>query len=542
MSDDHSANDIATLINNARELAGDDVNGNAVSKPILIVDTVNPDQTVDDLAQVLRQTAVIYDRGMPCVVVRDAIQDCLIASPLTPASLTALAHKHARPRKVRGGSSQGDLVDVRLPKDISSMYLDSRALWQLPPLNGFSSSPMMSDDGEIRSASGYDVPTGLWLVNVPDLSCIVPLRPSRDQAEAALRRLRARLATFCFADAETIKPNDARPTSVNLDRPPGADESAALCALMTAVARPSLDTAPAILVRSAAISGAGTGKGLLCRVISSIAYGRKISAVTIGETSQEFEKRLSAELMSGHPVVFLDNVNNRSVRSNLLAAAITESPARVRKLGTSEMIAINNRCLILITGNGVTVAEDLVRRTLLVELDARNAAPESRTFTDDILKDTAEQRDELLAAVLTIWRWSRQDELPKGVSAGSFHTWARWCRDPLLALGCRDPILRQREMKEIDPEREHLTRAFEQWAAAHGDAPMTADALHESVKEALIPGRASRQALAAYLVQIAGIRIDGWYLQRLPRQSKWPGNRYRLIAQPDRNAPISREL
>lgn len=539
MSEDRPTEDIATLISNARELAGDDVYGNAPSKPVLIVDTVNPDQTVDEFAQILRRTAVIYDRGMPCVVSRDTIQDCLIAVPLTPASLTALAHKHARPRKERRGSAGSELVDARLPKDISSMYLDSRALWQLPPLNGFSSSPMLSDDGEFRSTSGYDKQTGLWLVNVPDLNGLVPPRPSRDQAESALRRLRTRLATFCFADAETLRPHDSLPITVNLKRPPGADESAALCALMTAVTRASLDTAPAILVRSAAISGAGTGKGLLCRVISSIAFGRKISAVTIGETSQEFEKRLSAELMSGHSAVFLDNVNNRSIRSNLLAAAITESPARVRKLGTSEMIAINNRCLILITGNGVTVSEDLVRRTVLIELDAKSTAPESRAFTDDILKDTTDERDSLLAAVLTIWRWGRQNELPRGAAAGSFDKWAQWCRDPLVALGCRDPIIRQRDLKQVDPDREHLTLAFTLWADKHGDKPMTADALHGSVKEALIPGRPSRQALAAYLVQLAGIRIDRWHLQQLRMPSAWSGNRYRLLEQPESNVPTS---
>jgi hypothetical protein len=252
--------------------------------------------------------------------------------------------------------------------------------------------------------------------------------------------------------------------------------------------------------------------------------------VTIGETSQEFEKRLSAELMAGHPVVFLDNVNSRSIRSNLLATAITESPARVRKLGTSEMIAINSRGLILITGNGVSVSEDLVRRTILIELDAKTASPEARIFTDDLLSATVKQREQLLVAALTIWRWGRQNTLPRGCPAGGFETWSRWCRDPLLALGCRDPIQRQGAMKEVDPDREHLLGVFHAWYASHGQEPVTADGLHHVVKEALIPGKASRQALAAYLGQLAGVRIDEWHLQRLPKTTKWPGARYRLLS------------
>ena len=42
------------------------------------------------------------------------------------------------------------------------------------------------------------------------------------------------------------------------------------------------------------------------------------------------EKRIAAELIEGGPVLFLDNLNNTSFRSNLLASAMTERPARVR--------------------------------------------------------------------------------------------------------------------------------------------------------------------------------------------------------------------
>jgi hypothetical protein len=34
---------------------------------------------------------------------------------------------------------------------------------------------------------------------------------------------------------------------------------------------------------------------------------------------------------------------------------------------------------------------------------------------------------------------------------GSFEQWAEWCRDPPLALGCRDPVERIDAVKSDDP-------------------------------------------------------------------------------------------
>jgi hypothetical protein len=39
--------------------------------------------------------------------------------------------------------------------------------------------------------------------------------------------------------------------------------------------------------------------------------------------------------MGGSPMLFLDNLNNFAVRSDLLASSITERPARIRVLGRS---------------------------------------------------------------------------------------------------------------------------------------------------------------------------------------------------------------
>ena len=82
------------------------------------------------------------------------------------------------------------------------MYLEWRGEWHLPPLNGVASAPMLADDGGIHSAEGYDAETGMWRENVPDLSRLIPERPTEAQATAALQLLRE---TFKIASLDGLR-------------------------------------------------------------------------------------------------------------------------------------------------------------------------------------------------------------------------------------------------------------------------------------------------------------------------------------------------
>jgi hypothetical protein len=175
----------------------------------------------------------------------------------------------------------------------------------------------------------------MWCENIPELTGLVSGKSTRAEAEAALKLIRNTFRSFCFADAETLD-HSSGIAVVDTDKAPGRDESAFLAALLTAVCRPSLHLAPGVLLRAAPMSGAGAGKGLLARCMCLIAFGRDPHAVTAGSTAEELEKRISAELIGGSPVLFLDNLNNIAFRSDLLASALTERPARVRLLGKSQ--------------------------------------------------------------------------------------------------------------------------------------------------------------------------------------------------------------
>jgi hypothetical protein len=358
---------------------------------------------------------------------------------------------------------------------------------------------------------------------------VVPEKPTDEDARFALHYIRATFKTFCFADAETIVDPDTGGAVVNTAKPPGKDESAFLTALLTAVCRPSLYLAPGLLLRGAPISGAGAGKGLLARCICIIAFGREPHAVTGGGTADELEKRIAAELIEGSPALFLDNMNNVMLKSDILASAITERPARVRLLGKSQMVRLNASAMVILTGNGLTVSEDLARRFVAVDLDPGMEDPEARRFKTDIRDEVTNNRDRLLAAALTIWRWGRVGSaLPTGQPLGSFEQWCRWVGDPLLALGCKDPAERVGEAKEQDGRRQMITDLFLMWWTKHGNKPMPVADLHEDVKSIIDPQRRGRQFQASCMAKLDNIRLAGFILTRQAAAGHWGVATYAL--------------
>jgi hypothetical protein len=498
-------------------------------KPRLLIDLHDPASTVERLRDLLSASELLYERGVPVILVHDQLHGGMKVQVVTPDLLVLIAHKICRPyliKELRDGIVE---KNTRLPIDIARMYLAWQEGWNLPLLSGIASTPMLREDGSIHSSSGYESTSGIWFENIPDLCGLIPTDPTAADAQFALRKIRNVFKTFCFADAETRLDPDTGVEIVDIDQPPGRDESAFLVALLTAAARSSIDKAPGILIRAASLSGAGAGKGLLARGICKVAFGKNPHAVTAGQSPEELEKRIGAELIEGSQILFLDNLNNRAFKSDQLASAITEDPARIRLFGKLQMARINTSAFVLLTGNGLTVSEDLARRFVVIELDPKTENPEARTFSGDILAEVSKRREELLGACLTIWRWGRlNSNLKSGIPLGSFARWCRWVRDPLLALGCQDPATRVSEAKQQDTRRQRVSEIFSAWWERHGDEPTYVNDLCEDVKNLIDPQRKSPQNLNTQVQGLAGTRIAGFMLIKNKGNGKWSRNSYTL--------------
>ena len=478
-------------------------------QPALMIHEGNLPATVTALRRVFVATETVFDRGGVAVkLVQRAGERIPEAFRVTHHAVVMEAHHHCRPVKI---NREGKPAPATLPERVAKMYLDAGD-WGLPSLTGIATGPLLKNDGAIRVAEGYDPLTGLWCLPPPAL--VVPEQPSKAEAAAGLAMLRRRFRTFPFADAKMV-PVDGLEV-VDLARPPELAESSFLASLMTAVCRPSLHLAPGLLVIAPDVTGAGSGKGKLARAIAATAFGVQPAAVTTGHDRAELDKRLVAELIAARPMLFLDNVNSTALRSDLLASVLTERPARARVLGISQMVPLNCAAFIAVTGNGLSVSEDLARRFLAVDLDPRCEDPEARPFPGDFLADVQRDRAALLSAVLTVWRWGRQSDLPRGLPLGSFETWAAWRRDPLVALGCADPVQRIHDAKINDPKRRFIADLFTAWWGSHSGNAIKAADLAAHVVTLLNPHGRSRQYVALRLQQMVGTRGGGYVLTHQP--------------------------
>jgi hypothetical protein len=499
--------------------------------PELIVKGSDPTATAKDLAALIAKRDDFLFNGHAPVRIADEAGCLPRALEVTTEMVRVLAHEICIPTKER----KDERIPVPLSKDIAQLYLHGlEGSWGLKPFGGIVTAPMLSDEGGIRIASGYDARSALWCHNIPNIT--VPAKPTENDAKRALTRLRQFFRTFPFADAARLCDPDLAVEIVDLTKPAGLDESSFLAALLTAVCRQSLDLAPGFLCDAPNFSGAGTGKGLLVKAICVVASGVRPSAFTSGHDAEEFDKRLTSALTEAHPAVFLDNFNSKNLTSDILASVLTESPAQVRPMGHTKNVPLHTRTFIGITGNSVQIAEDMARRLLNTHLDAHMENPEQRKFAPGFLDRVFLERANLLAAALTIWRWGRQTKPKAGKPVGSYEVWAQWCRDPLLALGMRDPVDRIAEIKAADPKRRALVAIFEQWWAAHGDQLLKAQDLdHEVIK--LIPnaitrdGVISRQKVAGFLAMNLAARVGGYALTKVPLTKKVAG--YKLTYEPE---------
>jgi putative DNA primase/helicase len=503
------------------------------AKPELVVETARLPAAAAAVRDLFAGAGVYYEWGTPAKVVSSSDGSLPQIVPLSVDGVVNEVDALCRPIKL---TPDGKRIECTLPDRVARQYLAKKHEWQLPRLAGTTTAPLLGEDGGIRAAEGFDRETRLFCANVPVLE--VPARPTERQAGAALGTLRAAFQTFPFADSERVWDGKLKLELVDLDKAPGLDESSFLVSLITAVCRPCLYLAPGLMVVAPQRSGSGSGKGLLARAICLIAFGLRLAGFTPGKDKGELEKRINGELLEGGPALFVDNVNDAVLASPTLEGAMTERPFKVRPFGTLKMPMLDSGPFIVVTGNGLTPSDDLVRRfAMFVRLDAKMENPSLRRFPrpdQDFLADIERRRSELLSAVLTIWRFGRQngERLDVGRPPGSYSAWARWCRDPLFTLGCRDPVERFGELAAADPRRQDELAIFTAWWELHGSELVLAEDLHPQVKRLIDPDSAGPRvhSIRRWLGRRHGMRLAGFefWVERDPKNKKNPAT-YRLI-------------
>lgn len=172
--------------------------------------------------------------------------------------------------------------------------------------------------------------------------------------------------------------------------------------------------------------------------------------------------------------MWFDNIpDGTKVRSAELCAFITSETWTDRKLGESSSLGIPNKMVLVGSGNNITPAGDLARRSLVVRMDANTENLKERIFKIPQLRSyVMEHRPQLLVDALTIIRayHNATDKPPMPVALQSFEAWSHFCREPLLWLGLADPAVTQ---NETDDGRQSIGAIFEALYAQFADRPFT---------------------------------------------------------------------
>jgi hypothetical protein len=341
-----------------------------------------------------------------------------------------------------------NFVPMDAPRKIAETYMARRGEWKLPVLMGITTTPTLRYDGTILDQPGYDQETGLIFEPSKVQFPTAPVDPTQDDARAALGELKDVIKDFAF-----VTP---------------ADRAVALSGYLTAVHRRTLAAAP---MHAFSAPTPGNGKSLLVDTISIVATGDIMPVIAPGSSEEEMEKRLATALMRGADVISIDNVI-RPLNGVFLNQILSQEQVSPRVLGSSKDLQLPTNTMICATGNNLTIAGDMVRRSLLCTIDAGEERPELRRFTGPPLVERVRaERPKLVMACLTILRAWRLARPTAGVVVppyGGFEDWSMWVREALVWLGEADPRETVAEILDMDPEREEFEAVRIAWEGQLG--------------------------------------------------------------------------
>jgi putative DNA primase/helicase len=232
---------------------------------------------------------------------------------------------------------------VHAPDLLLKTFLERGKLSGLKPLTGITDIPLVRHDGSLLDAPGYDEATGIYY-QPSGLTLDIAEDPTLDDAKEATETLKHLIRDFPFQSK--------------------VDMAAAISAFISAVNRPTLGSSPMHAFTSPT---PGSGKSLLATLVTIISTGSLPSFITQGADDEELEKRVSAQMLAGRRVINIDNCNH-PIKGSALCNLLTAESVSLRILGRSEMPDIISSSFILINGNNVRLADDMVRRTVLCNL------------------------------------------------------------------------------------------------------------------------------------------------------------------------------
>lgn len=399
--------------------------------------------------QLMRHAGEVYQRGGELVRVMDEGAIHPVTGPWLRTHLETIAHW------LRFDMKQKAWLVTDAPGELHARILHNRGAWSVPELTAVIRGPIIRPDGTLADTPGYDPATGLLMIaDHPDGWPAVPMRPGAEQVKRALAALWEPFEHFPFVD--------------------GVSRAVHLAAILTAVQRPVLETAPAFAWNA---YKAGSGKSKAAKAVAWLS-GQEPTESPWSTEPEEQRKRLMASLMAGPGSMLLDNISG-PMESDALCSILTAARYQDRRLGQSEEVSAPTRVLITATGNNLRLVGDLSRRVLVSTVDHGVESPERLAFPFDPVQRVRERWPYYRAAALTVLRGFLAAGSPCNGSGqvGNYEQWdalVRQCvcwldAEGLAPFELADPADAVAQNYEADPETQKLRALLAAWRRQTND-------------------------------------------------------------------------
>ena len=236
--------------------------------------------------------------------------------------------------------------------------------------------------------------------------------------------------------------------------------------ILTRLARLAMATAP---LHAFDAPTAGSGKSMIVDIAAILATGETAPVFAQGPNLEEFEKRLSVQLMAGRQIIAIDNINNE-LDGDLLNQSLTQDKVDLRILGQSREVTVQCSTVTTATGNNLKLVGDLTRRAVIGRLDPKTDRPEIRQFDYDPLDGRAREPGRTgRGGAHHPEGLSRRRACPsRPPRLQGFAEWSDLVRGALMWIGLGDPAATQERLRENDPKLTTLIRVATVWRKAFG--------------------------------------------------------------------------
>lgn len=445
----------------------------------------NPNTVLREIENVLKTTIYLYNGMLVRIIPHTKTTPCTISPIFSQDELFGYIRRriifiqieyHENPN----GTITAKEKEILPPTEvIKTLFTQSNNLDFDVIENGIVESPIFREDGTVIDQPGYDPQMKVYCDFDPaDFQDInLPIDPDPEKAKAF-----ARQQLEILADA--------------LSEFPFPDKLSKYCAfalLLTPFIQKIVPKAPLFAVTA---PKSGTGKSTLVDLASILATGRPAPAMAYTRDQSEFEKEIFAVLLAAKLMELIDDVkgifNNKKFDTMLTAETFSG-----RVLGLSKQVEIPSRTLWIIAGKNLRLTDDMIRRTILIELVRDMERPRNFPFKRSLKRWVKQKkvRAKYVSAAINFLRAYRIAGTPLRGNIPSFNGFEEWSeeiREPLLWISADDPeeqnkpidiLDSQLKIEENDPERDSMIQVFTEWWKEYADRWVTASELLNQNKE-----------------------------------------------------------